>query len=186
MKKLHTSGYDQNYRIEILKSILTGWKNILKKAETGERPLHRSKEFEKQERKSVKDSKKLNWFKERDGNAFDSVIMIPATPQGELKQIIQAKAKEANLKIKVVEKSGAKLGAYLQKYDKTKSKNLCQEKNCMICQHSTKNNRKCRTPSLVYKISCIECEKSGVTANYYGESSFNGYTRGVQHLNNYR
>ena len=38
----------------------------------------------------------------------------------------------------------------------------------------------------MYKITCKECEKSGLKANYYGESSFNGYTRGVQHLENYR
>ena len=46
--------------------------------------------------------------------------------------------------------------------------------------------RKCRTPNIVYKISCKECEKSGLKANYYGESSFNGYIRGAQHANNYR
>ena len=39
---------------------------------------------------------------------------------------------------------------------------------------------------MVYKISCKECEKNGIKSNYYGESSFNGYTRGVQHLENYK
>ena len=39
---------------------------------------------------------------------------------------------------------------------------------------------------MVYKITCKECEKARIKANYYGESSFNGYTRGVQHLENYR
>ena len=38
----------------------------------------------------------------------------------------------------------------------------------------------------IYKISCKECEKEGKKANYYGESSFNGYTRGAQHMKNYR
>ena len=38
----------------------------------------------------------------------------------------------------------------------------------------------------MYKISCKECEKSGKKANYFGESNFNGYTRGAQHLKNYR
>ena len=57
----------------------------------------------------------------------------------------------------------------------------------MICTNSTsKNTRKCRTPNIVYKISCKECLQNGITSNYYGESSFNGYTRGVQHLNNYK
>ena len=44
--------------------------------------------------------------------------MIPATPQSELKQIIENKVKIANLKVKIVEKPGMKLSAYLKKYDK--------------------------------------------------------------------
>ena len=44
----------------------------------------------------------------------------------------------------------------------------------------------CRIPSIVYKISCQECEKEKIKANYYGETSFNGYTRGMQHQNKYR
>ena len=56
----------------------------------------------------------------------------------------------------------------------------------MICTNITKNQRKCRIPNIVYKITCKECEKSGLKANYYGESSFNGYTKGTQHANNYR
>ena len=51
MKKLQSSGYDHKTRIEILKSILKGWKEILKKAETGERPIHRSRNYKKEERK---------------------------------------------------------------------------------------------------------------------------------------
>ena len=148
------------------------------------KPL-RSREFEK-EKKIEKNSKIINWYKGKDGKSFDSVLMIPATPNGELKKVIQEIAKSSNLRVKIVEKSGTKLGTYLRKFDKTKSKGPCQEKDCMICQHTTKFVRKCRIPSLVYKITCKECEKLKIKANYYGESSFNGYTRGVQHLENYR
>ena len=41
MKKLQTSGYDESYRLEILKSIIKAWKRILEKNKSGERPLHR-------------------------------------------------------------------------------------------------------------------------------------------------
>ena len=112
--------------------------------------------------------------------------MIPATPHSELKHLIENEAKIAKLKVKVVEKAGVKLGSYLRKFDKTKTKGPCQEIDCMICRHTTKSSRQCRIPSLVYKISCKECEKLGKKANYYGESSFNGYTRGTQHMENYR
>ena len=85
-----------------------------------------------------------------------------------------------------MEKAGAKLGTYLQKYDKTKNSEPCKEKDCMVCTNTTKKNRKCRTPSIVYKISCKECLKNEKQANYYGETSFNAYTRGVQHLEKYK
>ena len=70
-----------------MKSILNGWKKILEKAESGEKPLHRNRDFEKEKRIKEKETKKLNWFKGKDGKAFESVIMIPATHQGELKKI---------------------------------------------------------------------------------------------------
>ena len=57
------------------------------------------------------------------GQQFDSVMMVPVTPGGELKKIIDEKAKKANLKIKLVEKAGQKLSTYLRKFDKTNSKN---------------------------------------------------------------
>ena len=112
--------------------------------------------------------------------------MIPATPDSILKKIFEEKAKEAKLRIKIVEKPGMTLGSYLKKFDKTRQKGPCEEKDCLICKHSTKMSRKCRIPSVVYQITCIECEKSQVKAKYYGETSFNGYTRGVQHQNDYR
>ena len=180
------SGYDEKYILEILKSIMKAWKEILKKAESGERPLHRKRSFNQNERKQAKSDKKLNWYKGKDGKSFDSVLMIPATPNGELKEAIEEKAKRANLKVKIVEKAGEKLGSYLRKFDQTKTKQLCQEKDCLICTNAEKPSRKCRIPSIAYKISCKECSKNGINSNYYGESKFNGYTRGVQHLEKYK
>ena len=187
MKKLQSSGYDHQTRLEVLKSITNAWDKIMKKSESGERPLHRNREFNKEDRAKAKENKKLNWYKGKDGKSFDSVMMVPATPHGELKKIVENNAKSANLRIKIVEKSGVKLGSYLkQKFDKTSKKGPCKEKDCLICQHSEKNNRTCRTPSIVYKITCMECEKHQIRANYYGETSFNGYTRGVQHQSKYK
>ena len=128
----------------------------------------------------------MNWYKGKDGKKFDSVMMVPATPNGELKKIVEEKAKTADLKVKIVEKAGMKLSAYLKKYDKTDAKKPCLEKDCMICTNATKMTRKCRTPNIVYKIACKECEKFGLKAQYFGESSFNGYTRGGQHAEKYR
>ena len=99
--------------------ILNGWKNIVEKDQSGEKPIHRSREFEKDIRFQEKSVKKTNWYKGKDGKKFESVMMIPATPHGELKHIIEEKAKNAHLKVKIVEKAGQKLSSYLRKFDKT-------------------------------------------------------------------
>ena len=38
--------------------------------------------------------------------------------------------------------------------------------------------------NIVYKISCKECLAEKIMANYFGESNFNGFTRGKRHLEN--
>ena len=167
-----------------MKSIKNGWKIILKKAETGERPLHRNREFEREKRIEDKENKPHNWYKQN--GQFESLMVIPATPGSILKKIFEEKAKLAGLKIKIVERSGMKLVNYLKKFDKTNKKEQCGKKDCLICKYSDKANTKCRIPNIVYKISCKECEKEKVKANYYGETSFNGYTRGLQHFEKYR
>ena len=71
-------------------------------------------------------------------------------------------------------------------FDKTKNKTNCGDKDCLVCKNSSKKNTKCRIPNVVYKISCLECQKQNVKACYYGETCFNAYTRGGQHQTNYR
>ena len=123
---------------------MKGWKRIVEKAKNGERPLHRDRKYKKDERKEEKEKKKRNWYKGKDGKSFESVLMIPATPHGELKQIVEKKAKEAKLKVKIVEKAGMKLGTYLKKFDTTNKKEPCKEKDCLVCMNTTKMTRKCR------------------------------------------
>ena len=60
----------------------------------------------------------------------------------------------------------------------------CSDDDCLICQ--TENGGNCRKPNIVYKITCKECAKQKKSANYYGESNFNGFTRGKQHLDKYK
>ena len=98
MKKLQSSGYDAKTRIEILKSIKNGWKQIIIKSENGERPLHRSRGYMKEERKEANMMKRVNWYKGKDQKSFDSYLMIPATSGSELKRLFEKQAKKEDLK----------------------------------------------------------------------------------------
>ena len=113
---------------------------------------------------------------------YDSVIFIPATPNSELKKVIEEEAKACALKIRVVEKPGKKLIDYLKSFDKTNENPKCEEKDCLTCGNGEKKGGHCRKHDIVYKIACEECETNKKSANYYGDTHFNAYTRGKIHL----
>ena len=187
MKKLQSSGYNHSERIQILKSIKNAWKIIVKKDQSGERPLYRSRSYEKEERMKAKEKKKTNWFKtnSKGEKIYDSVLFIPATPESALKKEIEDEAKACDLRVKVVERPGKKLIDYMKSFVKKEETPKCEEKDCLSCGSDGKSGEKCRKTNVVYKISCIECKSAKKSANYYGESNFNAYTRGKQHLDKY-
>ena len=90
------------------------------------------------------------------------------------------------MKIRVVEKTVKKLIDYLKSFDKTKAKSKCGEADCLMCSGDTKIGRKCRKNDIVYQITCEECKKENKKSNYFGETNFNAYTRGKQHIDNYK
>ena len=184
MMKLKISGYDHKMREEVLRSIENGWKKILSKDEKGERPLYRNKNYKKEEKAEEKENKKKNWFKGKGGKQHNSVIFIPATPNSILKKEVEKIAIRTGIKVKVVEKAGEKMVDYLKRFDKTNKPTKCMEEDCMVC--IAEKGGPCRKSNIVYKISCKECLANKILANYFGESNFNEFTRGKQHLEKYR
>ena len=111
------------------------------------------------------------------------MLFIQATSNSELKKLIEDEAKACELRIKVVEKPGRKLVDYMKSFDKTTESPKCEEKDCLTCNNGKKKKGgKCRKSDVVYKITCEECETNMKKANYYGDTHFNAYTRGKQHL----
>ena len=84
-------------------------------------------------------------------------MMIPATPNSELKKEIDQLAKKAGIKVKVAEKPGKKLVDHLKSFDKTRKTERCNEEDCMTCKGEKNGN--CRKPDIVYRIQCKECER---------------------------
>ena len=56
----------------------------------------------------------------------------------------------------------------------------CERSNCLLCKTQKSNDKKqsCKKRNVVYKISCLECLKSGQKSYYYGESCRSCYERG--------
>ena len=102
MKKLQNSGYDKQYRKEILASGKNGFLKPKKADIEGKTPLYRSKGYKKQEREKKKKTSKRTWFK---AGGFESYIMVPSTKDSKLKRTIEEKLKGLNLHktVKIVE-----------------------------------------------------------------------------------
>ena len=60
----------------------------------------------------------------------------------------------------------------------------CDRQSCMVCQTSGKGS--CDKEGVTYSIRCVECAGRGIEKVYYGESSRNAYSRGEEHLDEYR
>ena len=85
MQKMKNSGYDEEFRLEILKSSINGHEKIMEDHKNGSKPMYRNKEWkEKNNWNAKKKYKKENWWKGRGQNENKSVIFVPATPGSEL------------------------------------------------------------------------------------------------------
>ena len=66
----------------------------------------------------------------------------------------------------------------VQRTDPFQKKRCEDNNNCMICREEDSKGR-CRQTGVVYEISCKSCD-----SKYIGETSRNGYTRGLEYKQN--
>ena len=169
--KMQYSGYDEQFRYEVVKSALSAYQGIMEKVKEGQRPLYRPRNWKRDEREKERRSKIHSWYSKGD---YESVLFIPSTPNGELKKVIQGEINRSTLKIKVVERSGTSITSLLQRSNPMKEEN-CGREDCFLCTTGGKGD--CSRNNVVYEIECDRCG-----SRYVGETARNGYTRGKEHL----
>ena len=174
MMKLQYSGYDQIFRYEVANSAINAYMTMMENEERGIRPIHRPKGWNRSERIEQKQLKKKNWYKQ---GGFDSVLFIPATPEGKLKRMYERTIQKSGLRIKVVERTGRTIKSELQRSNPFRNGG-CGRDDCFVCTTTGKGN--CDTESVTYEVECrgVNCRKG----KYKGETASNGYTRGGEHL----
>ena len=163
------SGWSKKFRYEV-DSALKAYRARKKADQEGERPLHRPKEWRKEEREQEKIEKKHSWYK-RGGS--ESVMFVPATPNSQLQKKYQKEIERQGFKIKVVEKAGIAIKRLLQKSDPFKPRQ-CEREDCPVCR--TEGRGPCSRESVTYEIKCAGCNNV-----YVGETSRSAYTRGKEH-----
>ena len=151
-QRMKNSGWDEETRERVIKQGFTGWIRVLSKEQFQNEPRYRHHDYKRKERNDVKTDKKNNWFKTSDTDETEAVMMIDATPDSELKTIIEDEIKNTKLKIRVIERPGPK-HQYSLMSTNVNERPKCQ-KPCMICE--TKGGGNCRTKSSVYEIVCDE------------------------------
>lgn len=174
MRRLQFSGYNKEFRYDVYNLAKEAHKRLIEKSNNGERPIHRPKEWKRQERNDEKKLKKKNWYKR--GGA-ESVMFVPCTPNEELKKMYEKEINNSGFKIKVIERSGKKIKDVLHRKDPFKN-TKCNRLDCFVCNSNGKGM--CNKENIKYKITCTEnCGKKDI---YHGETSYNAYTRGEEHM----
>ena len=70
---------------------------------SGDRPLDRPMNWNREQMIEKKKDKRLNWYKK---GGYDSVIFVPATPKSALQKGYQKAVTENVLRIRIVERAG--------------------------------------------------------------------------------
>ena len=177
-QRMRLSGYDENYRYQIIKSGVEGFDKMLEKEANEGVPINKPRTYEDDQRQKKKYSKKKNWFRK---GGFDVPLFVPHTPGGELARRMRLKEAQNNqgrkIRFKIVEKSGITLEQKLRRSNPWAKEN-CGRPKCFSCSSGGGGN--CWRESVTYILWCDEC---GIeVAAYYGESGRNSYSRGVEHL----
>ena len=172
--KMKVSGYSEKFRLEIIQSAVRGFEKQCENADRGIKPLHRSREFQAEERWKKKKLTKTIWYRPDHAAGF-----VPATPGGQLakriQDIVTKEASRLNLSAKIVESGGVSIKQQLVRTDLTG----CFYTDCYLCESGTKGGSHTRS-GVHYSGICVLCEEAGIKARYDGESGRSGYWRSTK------
>ena len=184
MARMQASGYDKEFRFQVLKSAMNAFEEKKEECRTSGVPLYRPRSWRRKERRKEREEKKKTWFKR---NGVESVMFIPATPNEELRKILQEKVDQSGVKVKVIEKSGTKMVRLLQKNDPFQKRACRDAENCLVCNGGDEEEGgDCRESGVTYKVKCLapsEDDPEQICGEpYNGETDRNGYSRGGEHV----
>ena len=187
--RMKLSGYNENYRYNIINSSITGWKRQKEQDRNGSRPMYREKSWNRLQRKREKERKVAHWYRDGQSDRYDFPIFCPCTPNGELlnrwRNIADdiKKQSEDRIRPKIIEQCGTSLKSILCKPSPRESN--CNDHECRVCACEDNKGLECRKTSkggIGYEIQCMECNENGKRSLYHGETSRTLYTRVKEHF----
>ena len=108
--RMRASGYEEQFRLEVIKSAVEGFNKMVEAEKSGGRPVNRPRSWEADKRQQQKYSKKRSWYK---GGGHHVPLFVPHTPGSELAKLMRKKEEENNqgrkIRFLIVELGGTKL-----------------------------------------------------------------------------
>ena len=171
------SSYSEKVWCEIIQSVLTGYERQCDRADRGITPLHRPRDYNREERWKKKLLAKSTWYWPKDAVGF-----FPGTPGGELDksilEIVTEETERLGLTAKIVETGGMSLRNLLVRSDLTGC--LIPSPLCLYCESGAGGGSHTRG-GVVYMGQCLACRDNNIKATYHGQSGFSAAKRGEEH-----
>ena len=175
---MKTSGYDANYRLQVIRSGMVGFDRMVEEERRGGRPVNMARSYDEDRRQRNKEMQKYTWYRK---GGYDVPFFVPHTPGGELARRMRPKEAENNqgrsVRFKIVEKGGRTLEQRLRRSDPWSGGN-CGRVRCFPCMREGGGD--CWAEGVAYSLWCLECGYQ--VARYCGETGRNAYCRGLEHL----
>ena len=176
-EKMMVSGYPEELRAGVIRDVVVGYERLVAACERGERPMYRPRRWQQQERRKAKLLKRVSWYR-----PADTVLFLPATPDGELaemaRRIVEEEGPRLCMSIRVVEKGGVSLKRSLVRTDLAAG-DPCKQGDCQACisNPGAGGGLLHQRSGALYRGTCMLCAAAGRSTVYHGESGYNGYTR---------
>ena len=168
---LYRSGYPEQFRLEVISSVISAYEMQCARADARVAPLHRDRHWDKEGRSKKKILARTSWYRPGDAVGF-----FPATPGQELataiQEIVDEEGERLDLTVKIIETGGQTLRSQLVRTDLSG----CLMSDCNLCESGAGGGSHTRK-GCVYSRTCKVCEKEGISAKYFGESGRSGYNR---------
>ena len=144
------SGYPEGYRVEVIKSGVTGFERQLEASQKGEKPLFRPRDWQKDERRKHKLARKVSWYR-----PADCVGFFPPSPRGELVSEINKvlEGRRIGVRMKAIETGGLSLAKQLVKPDLRRGE-PCGRPGCVLDRTSGGAGGPHNIPSSLYRGGC--------------------------------
>ena len=184
--RMKAAGYNERFRLEVIKSSMAGFKKMVEVEREGGRPINRPRNWEEDRRQVQKQSRKQNWFR---AGGHHVPVFVPHTPGSELAKRMRAKEEENNqgrkIRFLIVEQGGTKIHNLLWTPNPWPKVN-CGRPACFPCKGEKGGD--CSKQGVTYNIYCATCQGDRnlrvKVAAYPGETGRNMFERGKEHLAN--